>query len=248
MYIEGKAPVRVHFVCVQGLFCFPKKGIAMKNIKVKKEYPENLLSQVFVNGLPTELPDDVALVLEYIIQKTLTEREGRVLDLRYKRYMTMAAIGEEYSLRAERIRQIEAKAVRKLRHPSRSKYILMGMEGYINYLRDTAVDERLREYKKEIVTLEKKIAELTDTEYEEEKNELENAPLAELDLSVRTFNILYRAGYSTVKELLDADAEKIVSLPNLGLKNFSDLIDVLSEKGFGWKSAELSKSYSRTKV
>ena len=214
----------------------------------KKEYPENLLSQVFVNGLPTDLPDDVALVLEYIIQKTLTEREGRVLDMRYKRYMTMAAIGEEYGLRAERIRQIEAKAVRKLRHPSRSKYILMGMEGYINYLRDTAVDERLREYKKEIVTLEKKIAELTDTEYEEEKNELENAPLAELDLSVRTFNILYRAGYSTVKELLDADAEKIVSLPNLGLKNFSDLIDVLSEKGFGWKSAELSKSYIRTKV
>ena len=214
----------------------------------KKEYPENLLSQVFVNGLPTELPDDVALVLEYIIQKTLTEREGRVLDMRYKRYMTMAAIGEEYGLRAERIRQIEAKAVRKLRHPSRSRYILMGMEGYINYSRDTAVDERLREYKKEIISLEKKIAELTDTEYEEEKNELENAPLAELDLSVRTFNILYRAGYSTVKELLDADAEKIVSLPNLGLKNFSDLIDVLSEKGFGWKSAELSKSYSRTKV
>ena len=194
------------------------------------------------------MPDDVALVLEYIIQKTLTEREGRVLDMRYKRYMTMAAIGEEYGLRAERIRQIEAKAVRKLRHPSRSRYILMGMEGYINYLRDTAVDERLREYKKEIISLEKKIAELTDTEYEEEKNELENAPLAELDLSVRTFNILYRAGYSTVKELLDADAEKIVSLPNLGLKNFSDLIDVLSEKGFGWKSAELSKSYSRTKV
>ena len=220
----------------------------MKNIKEKKEYPQNLLSQVFVNGLPTDLPDDVALVLDYIIQKTLTEREGRVLDMRYKRYMTMAAIGEEYGLRAERIRQIEAKAVRKLRHPSRSRYILMGMEGYINYLRDTAVDERLREYKKEIVTLEKKIAELTDTEYEEEKNELENAPLAELDLSVRTFNILYRAGYSTVKELLDADAEKIVSLPNLGLKNFSDLIDVLSEKGFGWKSAELSKSYSRTKV
>lgn len=115
-------------------------------------------------------------------------------------------------------------------------------------MRDTAVDERLREYKKEIISLEKKIAELTDTEYEEEKNELENAPLAELDLSVRTFNILYRAGYSTVKELLDADAEKIVSLPNLGLKNFSDLIDVLSEKGFGWKSSELSKSYSRTKV
>ena len=89
----------------------------------KKEYPENLLAQVFVNGLPTDLPDDITLVLEYIIQKTLTEREGRVLDMRYKRYMTMAAIGEEYGLRAERIRQIEAKALRKLRHPSRARHL-----------------------------------------------------------------------------------------------------------------------------
>lgn len=220
----------------------------MKNIKEKKEYPENLLSQVFVNGLPTDLPDDVALVLEYIIQKTLTEREGRVLDMRYNRYMTMAAIGEEYGLRAERVRQIEAKAVRKLRHPSRSRYILMGMEGYINYLRDTAVDERLREYKKEIVTLEKKIAELTGTEYEEEQNELENAPIAELDFSVRTYNVLTKAGYSTVRELLDADPDDIIKLPNLGLKSFSEIIDVLGEKGFEWKSGKICKSYSRIKV
>ena len=83
MYIEGKAPVCVHFVCVRGLFCFPKKEITMKNIKEKKEYPKNLLSQVFVNGLPTDLPDDITFVLEYIIQRTLTEREGRVLDMRY---------------------------------------------------------------------------------------------------------------------------------------------------------------------
>ena len=72
----------------------------MKNTKEKKEYPQNLLSQVFVNGLPTDMPDDVTLVLEYIIQKTLTEREGKVLHMRYKRNMTMAAIGEEYGLRA----------------------------------------------------------------------------------------------------------------------------------------------------
>ena len=214
----------------------------------KKEYPENLLSQVFVNGLPTDMPDDVALVLDYIIQKTLTEREGRVLDMRYKRYMTMASIGEEYGLRAERIRQIEAKAVRKLRHPSRSRYILMGMEGYINYLRDTAVDERLREYKKEIVTLEKKIAELTGTEYEEEQNELENVPIAELDFSVRTYNVLTKAGYSTVREMLDADPDDIIRLPNLGLKSFSEIIEVLGEKGFEWKSGKICKSYSRIKV
>ena len=69
----------------------------MKNIKEKKEYPKNLLSQVFVNGLPTDLPDDITLVLEYIIQKTLTEREGRVLDMRYGLIdgIDRNAVGEE---------------------------------------------------------------------------------------------------------------------------------------------------------
>lgn len=128
-YAYVNVSVRKPFFVAQG------RRTMMKN----KEYPQNLLVQVFLNKLPTELPDDITLVLEYIIQKTLTEREGKVLDMRYKKCMTMAAIGEEYGLRAERIRQIEAKAVRKLRHPSRGRYILMGMEGYINHLRDTAV-------------------------------------------------------------------------------------------------------------
>lgn len=89
----------------------------MKNIKVKKEYPENLLSQVFVNGLPTELPDDVALVLEYIIQKTLTEREGRVLDLRYKRYMTMAAINDILAFADDWMDRIEEQGYQNIKIP-----------------------------------------------------------------------------------------------------------------------------------
>ena len=96
--------------------------------------------------------------------------------------------------------------------------------------------------------LEKKIAELTGTEYEEEQNELENAPIAELDFSVRTYNVLTKAGYSTVRELLDADPDDIIKLPNLGLKSFSEIIDVLGEKGFEWKSGKICKSYSRIKV
>lgn len=83
-----------------GAFLFPEKRNCYEKYQRKKEYPQNLLSQVFVNGLPTDMPDDVTLVLEYIIQKTLTEREGKVIHMRYKRNMTMAAIGEEYGLRA----------------------------------------------------------------------------------------------------------------------------------------------------
>ncbi|MBQ9384971.1 MAG: RNA polymerase sigma factor RpoD [Ruminiclostridium sp.] len=56
---------------------------------------------------------------------TLTEREGKVLRLRFGlddgRQRTLEEVGREFNVTRERIRQIEAKALRKLRHPSRSK-------------------------------------------------------------------------------------------------------------------------------
>jgi RNA polymerase primary sigma factor len=56
---------------------------------------------------------------------TLTPREEKVLRLRYGlddgRSRTLEEVGKEFNVTRERIRQIEAKAVKKLRHPSRSK-------------------------------------------------------------------------------------------------------------------------------
>ena len=56
---------------------------------------------------------------------TLNEREQKVLKLRFGledgRARTLEEVGKEFDVTRERIRQIEAKALRKLRHPSRSK-------------------------------------------------------------------------------------------------------------------------------
>lgn len=64
--------------------------------------------------------------LEKVLQ-TLTPRESRVLELRYGikdgRTRTLEEVGKEFNVTRERIRQIEAKALRKLRHPSRSKML-----------------------------------------------------------------------------------------------------------------------------
>ncbi len=66
------------------------------------------------------LKEQLAAVLE-----TLTPREAKVLSLRFGLYdgrsRTLEEVGEEFNVTRERIRQIEAKALRKLRHPSRSK-------------------------------------------------------------------------------------------------------------------------------
>ena len=59
--------------------------------------------------------------------ETLTEREQRVLTLRFGlqdgRSRTLEEVGKEFNVTRERIRQIEAKALRKLRHPSRAKLL-----------------------------------------------------------------------------------------------------------------------------
>ncbi len=75
-------------------------------------------------------PSDVAsfvLLKEQLVEvlKTLTPREEKVLKLRFGlddgRQRTLEEVGKEFNVTRERIRQIEAKALRKLRHPSRSK-------------------------------------------------------------------------------------------------------------------------------
>ena len=67
------------------------------------------------------------LLREHIedVMQTLTPREAKVLKLRFGlqdgRMRTLEEVGREFQVTRERIRQIEAKALRKLRHPSRSK-------------------------------------------------------------------------------------------------------------------------------
>ena len=59
------------------------------------------------------------------VLETLSEREARVLQLRFGledgRNRTLEEVGHDFGVTRERIRQIEAKALRKLRHPNRSK-------------------------------------------------------------------------------------------------------------------------------
>lgn len=75
---------------------------------------------------PSEAASFVMLKEQLVdVLKTLTPREEKVLKLRFGledgRQRTLEEVGKEFNVTRERIRQIEAKALRKLRHPSRSK-------------------------------------------------------------------------------------------------------------------------------
>lgn len=84
--------------------------------------------------IDTESKELLEIVMEKILKDyiigildTLTEREEKVIRLRFGLdddiFRTYEAVGQEFNVTRERIRQIEVKALRKLKHPSRSKIL-----------------------------------------------------------------------------------------------------------------------------
>ena len=70
----------------------------------------------------------VSFLISSRILSSLTPREERVLRMRFGIEMntdhTLEEVGKQFDVTRERIRQIEAKALRKLRHPSRSESLI----------------------------------------------------------------------------------------------------------------------------
>ena len=92
----------------------------------------------FIEDKTAENPSDVtsySLLKEKLgdVLTSLTERERKVLELRfglgdgYSR--TLEEVGKQFKVTRERIRQIEAKALRKLRHPTRAAHLKGFLEG-----------------------------------------------------------------------------------------------------------------------
>ena len=86
----------------------------------------------FIPDEDTLSPSDAAayqMLREQLAEvlQTLTPREEMVIRLRYGlddgRPRTLEEVGQQFQITRERIRQIEAKALRKIRHPSRSRYL-----------------------------------------------------------------------------------------------------------------------------
>ena len=110
-------------------------GMSVNNLKdylkIRKimAEPEIELAQEFDGGIETQTvsPDDELTAVINNTLKELTPRECKVLKHRFAldghEELTLKEVGYILKVSKERIRQIEAKALRKLRHPSRSEIL-----------------------------------------------------------------------------------------------------------------------------
>lgn len=147
----------------------------------------------------------------------LTEREQKILEMRFKHYMTLEECGKVYHVTRDRIRQIEARALRKLRHPQHWK----------TWKLDTM--DKAFEIAKERDALKLKLTLMEPQRFEPVP--CDDWDIQDLELSVRSYNCLCRANIRTPADFRKLTRESLMKVRNLGRKSLEEVIEKLKERG-----------------
>ena len=227
----------------------PNSGILRLIADVLNKSDHFVTYGIEVNNLDSVLNEAIE---EALI--TLTEREQDIIRKRYGLYdgkgMTLEEIGKIYGVTRERIRQIELKALRKLRHSSR-RYIFDDFV-YIDKQQDKSqVNSHCKiDYSQEIETIIKKEInyiirnKVVDITSFLSKNIIcspqfsenfsisygNNTRIEELELSTRAYNCLKKTPYTSVGVLMHLSYDDYMRIPHLGSKSADEVLNAI--KGY----------------
>lgn len=204
----------------------------MAHINIEKVYPYNLLQDIIEDSGETVATwlFSPKLVKEVLVNN-LSERETKVLELMYGYGYTLEECGKEFGVTRERIRQIRAKTLRKLRNP---KYLKeMRVVPFTEYMQNIGA---LQEANYHVEQLTTKLNEISSTnlnaEETIEKVSIESKLIESMDLSVRSYNGLKRAGINTVGDIIKAIQEdKLEDVRNLGKRSIAEIKEKLNSLG-----------------
>ena len=190
-------------------------------------YPENLLQ---VLGI--EYNEHILERLKHVF-KDIPIRESTVVQMAYQEQLTLDQIAQEFDVTRERIRQILAKALRRIKF--RSKYLELGNLAYP----ETKVKE---DYKLYIAQMQNQWTYESAVEYINNHKPEKYTPsypedILELDFSVRTYNCLKRSRINTVEELLQKSEEDLMKVRNLGRKSLKEIRLKLEELGYIYENS-----------
>ena len=183
--------------------------------------------------------DEQMRCIRDFLNETLTENEAEVVKLRFGlidgNAYSLDEIAERKGTNAERIRQIEFKAMRKLRHPSRLELApkLLKDEEHAKEVRELEI--RLDELYKDPIfqreyELKNRLMELAKAPYESaakakrlSDGDYGRYAIKKLGLSIKTHNTLSRAGIRTIEDVLRYPKKDWGNVRNLGQKGLEEL-------------------------
>jgi len=179
----------------------------------KKEYPYNLLEDVFAKKEYelTDLTEDMADGLAYAIE-ALGERRKAILQMYYAEGMNTREIAEHFDVSSSAICTMKRNAVMRLRRPDALCNITYGRKGF--------------EERQQRLRLDKEVKKNS-----EQYQQVMGVRFEELDLSVRSFNCLRRAGFVTIGDIVDLTEDEIIGIKNLGWKQYDEIGRKLLARG-----------------
>ena len=210
-----------------------------------------------------EYDDQTKVGLSAALASLSVEEETLVL-LRYKYGESFSALGRTYNLTHEAVRQKIKKAIRKLMQPPYRSLMEYGIDGYINVqateqakekVQNFLRNEYLRGYSDGVMAQIKNENAIKQREKEQEligqmkDSTVLGMTIEELELSVRSFNCLSRAGIKTVYDILQLDEEGISKIRNLGLICIDEIGKKLAQYGIRdtkWDIAKIREFRDQT--
>lgn len=221
-----------------------KRGIVDEPLA---SWPYNLLKAIFGEWNKIMTEDQEAGFWKKIME--LPERDQDILLQYYRDGKTLQEIGNEYGVSRERIRQKNAKSVRRLRHPTMAKCIKLGLNGAKMaeeqrekdkelYRRESAIKARENFLNKVEERIEERQRELDEKRAAFDEDPITEADIAVLNLSVRSYNALWRGikvdgklqRIDTIEKLLKVASDgDLMSVRNLGKKSVQEICAAIEE-------------------
>lgn len=221
-----------------------KKAIVAKErerVNLLKVYPYNLIP--LINGEDDE--SDIRAweednrvyysprLIEEVMTQRLTERENKVLQMRYEWGMSLEEVGSELGVTRERIRQVEARAIRKMRM---RKLDIMCAPA-IDYRKELSDNEVLRNQVNYLQSELDRIRGISELQREEadKKRSIMETSIDTLDLSIRTYSCCKRAGINTIGDLSMKTYNDMLKIRNMGRKSLQEIETKMAEYGLRFK-------------
>lgn len=225
-----------------------KKSLAAKDrerVNLLKVYPYNLIP-IITDEDSTDAGEENEEQMRYyspgiiedVMHKALTEREDKVLQMRYEWGMTLKEVGVEIGITQERVRQIEAKAFRKLHY--RTYHYELECVPKNELIEAQAQVENYKAQADYLKSELDRIRSITPGQKEEseENQSVMGTSVDTLDLSVRAYNCCYRAGIKTLGDLSMKTYNDMLKIRNMGRKSLQEIETKMAEYGIRFKPEE----------